>query len=315
MKKLLPILCLALCLCVSCERDDDGKVLHYFKANGHGYVFYRFPDGTLIPCANQSVIIENFISSSHSFWVEYEGHLDCVTTDNNGYFSCRFLKKLGNTEIKEHYVYLGNVNMDEKNFLKVPTLPEYSYLHGYAGESEILHTTLEKSKDDILLDTLFIETQVSLSYFFDDFESGNFNLWEYRPYHNTWIVNNCSSTGMPAYSGVYTAKNTEGGGYWEHILMTPRLLIKNNTKLEFFYRSNYGGIHDSKIQVRIEHMLTGIPIVIWTSDNQNLTANVWNKITLDIVDFIGRNDVFIIFDREGIGCYDIIEIDDVKIYQ
>jgi len=155
---------------------------------------------------------------------------------------------------------------------------------------------------------------MSLSYFFDDFESGNFNLWEYRSHDNFWVVNDCSSTGIPAYSGIYTAKNPQGGS-WENWLMTPRLLIKPNTKLEFFYRSNYGGIHDSKIQVEIGHMLTGIPKLLWTSDSQNLTANVWNKISIDIEDYIGRNDIFIYFKREGIGCNDIIEIDDVKIFQ
>jgi len=318
MKKILSILCLALCLCVSCERDDDGKVLHYFKVNGYGYVFYRFPDGTLIPCANQDVIIENFIRSRHSFWVEYEAHFDHVTTDNNGYFTCRFLKKLGNTEIKKHYVYFGKTNMDDRNFLNVSTLPENSYLCGWSGDSEILHETLNKSKDDIIIDTLFIEVRVSLSYFFEDFESGNFSLWGNSYFHNNyWIANNCSLSDMPAYSGIYTAKNTQSDT-WENVLQTPRLFIKPNTKLEFFYRSEYGGIHDSHVQVEISGVGSGTPRkTLWTSDNESLIANTWNKISIDIEDYIGRNDIYIYFKRErgALYCYDIIEIDDVKIFQ
>ena len=314
MKKII-LICLILCLCVSCERDDDGKILHYFKANGHGYVFYRLADGTLIPCANQNVIIENFISFYHSFWAEYEAHFDKVITDNNGFFTCRFLKKLGNTEIKKHFVYLGKVDMDNNGFLNVSTLQEHSYMHGYMGDSEILHETLKNSKDDIILDTLFIDVRVSLSYFFDDFESGNFDLWEFRSYDNFWVVNNCSSSNMPAYSGIYTAKNTQGlYDYWVNQLMTPRLLIKDNTKLDFFYRSKYDGIHDSRIQVEIGHIGGGRKL-LWTSDRQNLTANVWNKISIDIEDYIGRNDVFIYFRRQGPGCHETIEIDNVKIYQ
>jgi hypothetical protein len=317
MKKILSILCLALCLCTSCERDNDGNVLHYFKTEGHGYAFYRLPDGMLIPCSNQDVIVENFIRSGHSFWAEYEAHFDHVTTDANGYFTCRFLKKLGTTEIKEHFVYLGKVNRDDNNFFNVSTLPEHSYLHGYDGYCEISHETLKNSKDDIFLDTLFIEVKVSLSYFFDDFESGSFDLWEYRAHDNFWTVNNCSTTSMPAYSGINTAKNLQSDS-WENVLRTPRLFIKPNTKLEFFYRSEYGGIHDSQIQIEIAGIGSGAPRkLLWTSTNTNLTANVWNKISIDIEDYIGRNDIFISFKRERGNqySYDVIEIDDVKIFQ
>jgi hypothetical protein len=75
---------LAVCFCPSCERDEDGHILHYFNIEEHGYVFYRLPDGTLVPCSNQDVIIENFISSSYSFWMEYDAYYDHVTTDKNG---------------------------------------------------------------------------------------------------------------------------------------------------------------------------------------------------------------------------------------
>ena len=313
MKKKLPILCLLLCLCISCEKDEDGNVLHYFKINGHGYVFYRFPDGTLIPCANQEVVIENFISSTHYFWLIYDAHYDYVTTDNNGFFTCRFLKKRGRTEIKTHFVKFGKIDRDNNNFLNEPTLPEHSYLYSTTGNSEISNETLENSKKDIIIDTLFIDVRVSLSCFFDDFESGNFDLWFTYKHNNYWVVNNCSSSDMPAYSGFYTAKNTQGGGS-ESILSTPRLFIKENTKLEFFYRSEYGGIHDSKIQIYIYGI--GEPVkLLWTSDKQNLTANSWNKISITLDDYVGRNDIGIQFRRYGPGCYDVIEIDDVKIFQ
>jgi hypothetical protein len=89
-------------LIVSCEKDERGQTLTYYKhVTAEGYVFYKYLDGSIEPFANQEVEItaEDSPDPGGMGGGLYIHTIQKVKTDANGNYYSRFVKTVDSWEI------------------------------------------------------------------------------------------------------------------------------------------------------------------------------------------------------------------------
>jgi hypothetical protein len=81
----------------ACDKDESGKKIKYYKhVTGEGYVFYKFFDGTIIPFKNAEIrILASTTPDYGGMTSDGFGSRQEVKTDDNGKYSCRFVKQIG----------------------------------------------------------------------------------------------------------------------------------------------------------------------------------------------------------------------------
>jgi hypothetical protein len=121
MKKLkLALILMATILLFSCEKDEQGRILKYYKhVTGEGYVFYKYLDGTISPCAME-VTIEAEYNPNSGMMGWNIGNAQRVKTNSKGHYSFRFVKSVDNWEMKRYHC-IANVqnvwfNVPRKGF-------------------------------------------------------------------------------------------------------------------------------------------------------------------------------------------------------
>jgi len=105
MKKFTIIFIATILLCFSCEKDDDGNRVTYYKTIGEGYIFERDNNKplqgvkiTIRSCTNAS---PGFLTSGS--WPAIE---ETFITDENGYFQLRFPKRINHYKVEIYRVHL-----------------------------------------------------------------------------------------------------------------------------------------------------------------------------------------------------------------
>ena len=141
MKKLIYFAAIIL-LCVSCQKDDDGNRVSYYKTTGEGYIY----DGkkniplkgatiTVIACFEWKGLL--FTSSSYD---------ETYTTDENGFYQIRFLKRKNNDKVVQYLFKSGHGPM-------IPPGPEYEGV-SMEGGIWLLYPDDIKDKKNMEFDTL-----------------------------------------------------------------------------------------------------------------------------------------------------------------
>jgi len=115
MKKLKKYTALLLLLSIlftsmSCEKDDQGQRITYYKnKTGEGYVFYKYysagidsPIDSIKPAANVKIEIECYTQGFMDAGIL--SHSDYVYTDNNGKYSFKLLKSINGKSIAHRYI-------------------------------------------------------------------------------------------------------------------------------------------------------------------------------------------------------------------
>ena len=106
MKKIKIILMASILLCLSCEKDEQGKWISYYKNKiGEGYVFYKFENDSIVPINNLGIEI---ISYARIRWIMFgigkHDHTDVVYTNSEGKYSFKFAKKISNQKVIEYEI-------------------------------------------------------------------------------------------------------------------------------------------------------------------------------------------------------------------
>jgi len=117
MKKVKLILVACLFLCLSCERDDNGNRVTYYKTIGEGYIFDRDSnqplEGIKIIVMASTDTVSGLLTQS-----SLPGTQETFTTDKDGYYQIKFAKRVGN-----HKVIRYQFRIDPYPALPVPTPP------------------------------------------------------------------------------------------------------------------------------------------------------------------------------------------------
>ena len=76
-------------LYLSCEKDEKGQRITYYKnKTGEGYVFFKFKNDSIAPIENAKIGIEFY---RVGWFSTITNHFDYIYTDNNGKYSFKFL--------------------------------------------------------------------------------------------------------------------------------------------------------------------------------------------------------------------------------
>jgi hypothetical protein len=124
MKKIILILTASIILLffVSCEKDQNGNRVSYYKTTGEGYLF----DGTNNkPLKGVKIMVVSLFHEGSDCWFPPCGTSEIFTTDENGYYQIRFAKRLKNSKIGCYRL----------NILAAPSLP---FLYYYSSTNEPL---------------------------------------------------------------------------------------------------------------------------------------------------------------------------------
>jgi len=145
MKKNALILFVSILLCISCEKDDNGQRISYYKNKiGEGYVFIKFKNDSIAPVKNAKIRIEFWAHSGMSGILSSRiKHSDYFNTDNNGKYSFIFLKRINEKKVGGCYIF--------------PPAPVENY-NGPIPNSGSIHfnySSLEKS-NKVFIDTIFL---------------------------------------------------------------------------------------------------------------------------------------------------------------
>jgi hypothetical protein len=98
--KLALILMATILLFNSCEKDEQGRILKYYKhVTGEGYVFYKYLDGSIAPFPNQEVEVTAKLHPNGGLAGFNMGNTQKVKTDISGKYSCRFVKTVDGWEM------------------------------------------------------------------------------------------------------------------------------------------------------------------------------------------------------------------------
>jgi hypothetical protein len=101
MKKLkLALILMTTIFLFSCEKDEQGRILKYYKhVTGEGYVFYKYLDGSIAPSPHQEVEVTAKLHPNGGLAGFNMGNTQKVKTDINGKYSCRFVKTVDGWEM------------------------------------------------------------------------------------------------------------------------------------------------------------------------------------------------------------------------
>jgi hypothetical protein len=76
----------------SCKKDENGYYIKYYEdKTGVGYVFYKFESDSIAPIADVKMSIKSYTGGGELF---NSNHFDYTYTDNNGKYTCDFVKKI-----------------------------------------------------------------------------------------------------------------------------------------------------------------------------------------------------------------------------
>lgn len=98
MKKIKLILLTVILVCVSCGKDDEGNWVTYYKTIGEGYIYDITNDKPL-----SDVIITVRTYFKNPWWFNASNVEEKFTTDVNGYYQLRFLKRFSNDKADRYY--------------------------------------------------------------------------------------------------------------------------------------------------------------------------------------------------------------------
>ena len=91
----------------SCDRDDKGYWISYYKTIGEGYIY----DGTNNkPLKGAKIIVKTVFKGSNGGWFSTETYSEAFTTDVNGYYKINFLKRGNNDKAVKYYFNIDVVN-------------------------------------------------------------------------------------------------------------------------------------------------------------------------------------------------------------
>ena len=129
-------------LFTSCERDEQGHRISYYKnKTGEGYVFYKFENDSIAPINNLKVEVRSCFISTHMFIAGgHYSHSGIVYTNNEGKYSCKFGKKVDGEKVVDYEInpdYPPNVP-----FGFIPTIVRFN-------------TDILDNSDKISIDTIF----------------------------------------------------------------------------------------------------------------------------------------------------------------
>jgi len=127
----------------SCEKDENGNRITYYKNKiGEGYVFYKFKNDSIAPIVNAKVEIQSY---AHGMFVN-ANHFDYVYTDYNGKYSFKFVKIIYNYGAGSYKVAGYEISA---------SLPiEYDKPIPSSGSIHLKHSLLDNS-NRIFIDTIF----------------------------------------------------------------------------------------------------------------------------------------------------------------
>jgi len=95
-----------LCLsAVSCEKDENGNRVTYYKTEGEGYIFYRDSNK---PIEGIKIIVT---SSTGAGWFSMPYTKETFITDKNGYYKIRFAKRVGGYKVERYMVRLDHFSV------------------------------------------------------------------------------------------------------------------------------------------------------------------------------------------------------------
>lgn len=138
--KLIAITSIIMLLCISCEKDENGNRITYYKnKTGEGYVFYKFENDSIAPIESVKIGIESYIVEMFSTITR---HFDYVNIDNNGKYSFNFVKNINGKKTNGYCILSPSpIGYDEP----IPS----------SGNVHFDHNSLEES-NTIFIDTIFI---------------------------------------------------------------------------------------------------------------------------------------------------------------
>jgi hypothetical protein len=150
--KTVKILCtviFATLLLAGCQKDEDG-IRYYKQPTGEGYVFVKNADGTITPFANKENILalEASGNSGSGLFDAFWEHTDIYSTDANGKFTCKFVRKIDRHDVQYYRIYLTLNAVINENVLRMDVNNGW---HGYYCVNK------DFSKNEIIIiDTIFI---------------------------------------------------------------------------------------------------------------------------------------------------------------
>jgi len=135
-------------LCLSCEKDDKGQRITYYKnKTGEGYVFYKFDNDSIVPTNNSRIEITSYLQGSGSgLFYSRSNHTDIVYTNNEGKYSFKFLKTINGKKIVEYQITVRYSPDMPTNF--------------YFCNSPVIDPDLLRNSNNIVVDTIFYFGQV-----------------------------------------------------------------------------------------------------------------------------------------------------------
>jgi len=130
-------------VCISCEKDEKGQRITYYKdKTGEGYVFYKFDNDSIVPANNSRVKITSCLQGSgYGLFYSRPNHTDVVYTDNNGKYSFKFLKTINGKKVLEYQI----------NVTYSPDMPT----RFYHSNTPKFDSDLLRNSNKIVIDTIF----------------------------------------------------------------------------------------------------------------------------------------------------------------
>jgi hypothetical protein len=152
MKKLkLALILMVTILLFSCEKDEQGRILKYYKhVTGKGHVFYKYLDGTISPCTMEVTVSASVYDNVGMGGIN-PGTSQPVKTDVNGGYSCRFVKKADGWD------------MNYYNLEVIPFNVHFSFLSRWINGNIVREAAAKASKKNpqiIQIDTIWLVQRI-----------------------------------------------------------------------------------------------------------------------------------------------------------
>ena len=88
---------------LSCEKDDQGQRVTYYKTVGEGYIYERDNNK---PIKGMKITVTS--NTGISEWVSSPWTKETFTTDENGYYQIRFAKRVSGDKVKRYTIRVGH---------------------------------------------------------------------------------------------------------------------------------------------------------------------------------------------------------------
>jgi len=94
-------------IATSCERDDNGYWISYYKTIGEGYIY----DGTNNkPLKGAKITVKTVFKGSNGGWFSTKTYSETFVTDANGYYKVNFRKRGNNDKAVRYFFVVDVVN-------------------------------------------------------------------------------------------------------------------------------------------------------------------------------------------------------------